>query len=67
MTRTDGLNAVDAILLGMWGLLLFLLVAWIVLSIIGLVVKALFWLFIIGVILFVLTSLFGMSRRSPRR
>lgn len=58
----DG-DAADGILIGMWGLLLFLLAAWLVISIIGLVIKGLFALFVIGLILFVVTSLVGWSRR----
>ncbi|HEX6198305.1 MAG TPA: hypothetical protein VFZ37_20510 [Jiangellaceae bacterium] len=56
-------SVVDAILNPMWGLLLFLLAAWLVISIIGLVIKGLFALFVIGLILFVVTSLVGWSRR----
>jgi hypothetical protein len=48
----------------MWGLLLLLLVAWVVISVIGAVVNGLIFLTVIGVILFLLTSLFGWSRRS---
>lgn len=50
----------------MWGILLFLLVAWVVISIVGALVKGLIFLTVIGVILFLLTSLFGWSRRSGR-
>lgn len=50
----------------MWGVLLFLLVAWIVISILGAVIKGLLFLTFIGVILFVLTALYGWSRRSRR-
>jgi hypothetical protein len=45
------------------GLILTLLVIWLVLVILGLVVKGLFWLFVIGVILFVATGIFGWVRR----
>lgn len=55
-----------AILADMWGVLLFLLVAWIVISILGAVIKGLLFLTFIGVILFVLTALYGWSRRSRR-
>lgn len=48
---------------GMWGLLLLLLAAWLVLSILGLIIKGLIWLFVIGVILFAVTSVAGWSRR----
>lgn len=52
------------ILGGMWGIVLLLLAAWVVVSILGLVIKGLFWLFIIGLILFVLTSVFGWAKRT---
>ncbi|MGH3505236.1 MAG: hypothetical protein ACRDQA_30735 [Nocardioidaceae bacterium] len=44
-------------------LILFLIAAWIAIGIIGLVIKGLFWLFVIGLVLFVITSLFGWTRR----
>lgn len=47
----------------MWGLLLLLLALWVVVSIIGLVLEGLFWLFVIGVILIVATSVFGWLKR----
>ncbi len=47
----------------MLGLVLTLLVIWLVLSVLGLVIKGLFWLFIIGLILFVATGIFGWVRR----
>ncbi len=47
----------------MWGLLLLLLGAWIAVSVLGLIIKGLIWLFVIGVILFVVTSVAGWSRR----
>lgn len=40
-----------------------LLAAWLVLSILGLIIKGLIWLFVIGVILFAVTSVAGWSRR----
>jgi hypothetical protein len=47
----------------MVGLILLLLVAWIVLSVLGLVIKGLFWLFVIGVILFLATAAWGWVQR----
>ena len=47
----------------MLGLILLLLVVWLVLAVLGLVIKGLFWLFIIGLILFVATGIFGWVRR----
>ena len=49
----------------MVGLILALLVVWLVLAVLGLVVKGLFWLFVIGLILFVGTGLWGWVRRRP--
>lgn len=43
-------------------LLVALLVLWVVLALIGLLVKGLFWLLVIGVVLFALTALFGGAR-----
>jgi uncharacterized membrane protein (Fun14 family) len=49
------------------GLIIALLVVWVVLAVIGLVVKSLFWLAIVGIILFIATGIFGaMRRRAPR-
>jgi hypothetical protein len=45
--------------LGFIGLLL---VVWIALIVIGAVIKGLFWLIVIGAVLFLLTSLFGFAR-----
>jgi len=45
------------------GLIVTLLVIWLVLAVLGLVVKSLFWLFIVGAILFVATGIFGWVRR----
>ncbi len=39
-----------------------LLVLWLVFSVIGFVVKGLFWLAVIGLVLFVVTGLFGANR-----
>lgn len=46
--------------------LLFLIAAWVVLAVIGMVIKGLFWLFVIGVVLFVITGLLGWARRPGR-
>lgn len=49
---------------------LLLLVAWLVLAIIGLLIKGLFYLFVIGLILVVVTAVWGIyraGRRSVRR
>ncbi len=47
----------------MWGLLLLLLAIWIVVSILGLVLEGLFWLFLIGIVLIVATAVFGWIKR----
>ncbi|MGN6330077.1 MAG: hypothetical protein ACTHOD_00290 [Motilibacteraceae bacterium] len=43
-----------------------LLVVWLVLIVIGAVVKGLFWLLVIGAVLFVATAAFGWVRRHAR-
>jgi len=49
------------------GLIIALLVLWVVLAVVGFAVKTLFWLAIVGIILFVATGIFGaMRRRAPR-
>jgi hypothetical protein len=48
------------------GLIGLLLVIWIALIVIGAVVHALFWLVIVGAILFVATSIFGFLRGRTR-
>ena len=47
----------------MLGLIVTLLVIWLILALLGLVIKGLFWLFVIGAILFVVTGAFGWFRR----
>ncbi len=42
----------------------FLLVAWIVIAILGLVLEGLFWLFVVGVVLFLATAAWGWLKRS---
>jgi hypothetical protein len=44
-------------------LLWVLLVVWLILAILGFVIKGLVWLAIIGIILFVATAIFGFIRR----
>jgi hypothetical protein len=50
----------------MWKIVAILLAAWLVLSVLGLIIKGLFWLFIVGAILFVVTAIFGGSKTRPR-
>lgn len=49
------------------GLIIGLLVLWLVLVIVGFVVKALLWLAIVGIVLFLLTGVFGAVRGRARR
>ncbi len=51
----------------MLAFILFLVILWIVLGIIGVVVKGLFWLLIVAVVLFVATAVFGGSRLGKGR
>ncbi len=48
----------------MWGIILVLLVAWLVISVLGLLIKGLLWLFFIGVVLFLATSAWGWLKRN---
>lgn len=51
----------------MLGLLGFLLVVWLVIIIVGVVVKSLFWLIIVGVVLFLATAAYGWIKREALR
>ncbi len=58
--------------LPVWRLIGFLLVVWLVVTVIGAVVKGLFWLAVVGVLFFVATAALGASKRrrelpGPRR
>ena len=45
-----------------------LLVVWLVLAVLGFVIKGLFWLAIIGIVLFLATAAYGaVKRRTPTR
>ena len=49
------------------GLIIGLLVLWVIFAVVGFAVKSLLWLAIVGVVLFVVTGIFGAVRRgSPR-
>ena len=43
-----------------------LLVVWLALTLIGAIVKGLFWLAVIGLLFFVGTAIFGWSKRGTR-
>jgi hypothetical protein len=45
------------------GLIIGLLVLWLILAVVGFVVKSLLWLAILGIVLFVVTGIFGAVRR----
>ena len=45
------------------GLIITLLVIWVILAILGFTLKGLFWLAIIGVVLFIATGALGWRRR----
>ncbi|MGH3784190.1 MAG: hypothetical protein ACRDRO_27110 [Pseudonocardiaceae bacterium] len=49
------------------GLILGLLVLWVVLVVIGFTIKALLWLAIVGIVLFVVTGVLGAIRGRSRR
>ncbi|MBQ1444757.1 MAG: hypothetical protein IIZ13_13020 [Renibacterium sp.] len=48
----------------MLGIILIALIVWIVLVVLGFVIKGLFWLAVVGVILFLATAVFGWLKRS---
>jgi hypothetical protein len=41
-----------------------LLVVWLILSVLGFVIKGLLWLAVIGIVLFVITAIVGFIRRN---
>ena len=47
-------------------ILVALLVVWLVLVVVGFVVKSLLWLAILGIVLFIVTSLWGSAKRRGR-
>ncbi|WP_197432470.1 hypothetical protein [Pseudarthrobacter sp. GA104] len=46
------------------GLIITLLVVWLVLSILGFVIKGLVWLAVVGLVLFVATAVWGWLKRN---
>ena len=50
----------------MLGLIALLLIVWVAFIVIGAVVHGLFWLLVIGAVLFILTSVFGGLRNRSR-
>jgi hypothetical protein len=55
VTGTKGRNAM--------GLIIALLVLWLIFAVVGFAVKSLFWLAILGIVLFIATGVFGAVRR----
>ena len=51
----------------MIGFIIFLLVLWLVFAVLGFVIKGLFWLAVIGIVLFVATVIVGYIRRGGSR
>ncbi|GAA3176316.1 hypothetical protein GCM10010531_32450 [Blastococcus jejuensis] len=47
----------------MLGLILLLLVVWVVVSVLGAVIEGLFWLTVVGVVLFLATAAWGWTKR----
>ena len=50
----------------MLGILALLLIVWLAFMVIGFVVHTLFWLAVIGIVLFLATAAFGWVRRNSR-
>lgn len=48
------------------GILVALLVIWLVIAVLGFVIKGIFWLAIIGIVLFVVTAAWGAMKRRTR-
>ena len=49
------------------GLIIGLLVLWLVLAVLGFVIKSLFWLAIVGIVLFIATGVWGAMRQRAVR
>ncbi|MGY1843812.1 hypothetical protein [Modestobacter sp. SYSU DS0875] len=50
----------------MLALIALLLVAWLVVTVIGALVDGLFWLFVVGVVLFLVTAAWGLTRSNTQ-
>jgi len=50
----------------MWRFIGLLLVVWLVVSVIGAVVKGLFWLTVVGLLFFAATAALGWNKRNDR-
>ena len=51
----------------MFGLVIGLILLWVILGILGFVIKGLFWLVVVAAILFLVTLVFGGTRMRSRR
>lgn len=51
----------------MWTLLIILLIIWIVFAVLGFAIKGLLWLAVLGVVLFLVTVVFGIVRGRGRK
>ncbi|MGN8024995.1 hypothetical protein [Microbacterium sp. 22242] len=51
----------------MWTLLIILLIVWLVLAVLGFVLKGLVWLAVLGIVLFLATLVIGLVRGSRSR
>jgi len=51
----------------MMKLIVFLLVVWLVFAVLGFVIKGLFWLAVIGIVLFLATAVFGWVKRKTAK
>ena len=51
----------------MLGLIAFLLVVWVAVIVVGAVVKGLFWLVVVGAVLFLATAAYGYVKRTAIR
>lgn len=51
----------------MLSLIVILLIIWVVFAVLGFAIKGLLWLAILGIILFVITAIFGWFRRTTNR
>ncbi len=47
----------------MLGLIVLALIIWLVVSVLGLVIEGLFWLFVVGIVLFLATAAYGWVKR----
>jgi len=51
----------------MMNVIVFLLVVWLVFAVLGFVIKGLFWLAVIGIVLFLATAVFGWVKRKTAK